>query len=254
MTRKRIRTRTVVRTACSHGQPIGHVPAGQVGPTACCQCCRSLFGHTDGAKPIDRQWCPACRPQLLKLDLACGQRKREGFTGIDKVALPTVDIVHDLLVFPWPLKDESTEEIWVSHWIEHIPMAEDAQGVDLLIRVMDEIHRVLVVGGTCTVTAPWWASVRAWQDPTHRRAISDATFLYFNAQWRKDNALDHYPIRADFDFRPTYNVEVTLGQRNLETQAFWMRYYVNAIQDVVVTLTKKGVEPPVVPTKAPPPG
>ena len=41
------------------------------------------------------------------LDLGCGPIKLNGAIGLDNVALPNVDIVHDLLNFPYPIDNES---------------------------------------------------------------------------------------------------------------------------------------------------
>jgi hypothetical protein len=45
-----------------------------------------------------------------KLDLACGTRKKDGFTGVDSVEFDGVDIVWDLTKFPWPWETDSVEE------------------------------------------------------------------------------------------------------------------------------------------------
>jgi hypothetical protein len=39
---------------------------------------------------------------LLKIDLACGQKKKEGYKGIDQANIEGVDYVHNLMEFPWP--------------------------------------------------------------------------------------------------------------------------------------------------------
>ena len=41
------------------------------------------------------------------LDLGCGDNKVEGAGGLDNVSLSGVDIVHDLLDFPYPIENES---------------------------------------------------------------------------------------------------------------------------------------------------
>ncbi len=179
------------------------------------------------------------KDNLLKLDLACGQNKREGFLGVDKVKTEQVNQVVDLLRFPWPWKDASVEEAYSSHFVEHIPLGETPDGTDLLIAFMNELHRVLIPGGKATIIAPWYASVRAWQDPTHRRPISDVTFCYFNKDWRAANKLDHYPITADFDFAPSYVVTLAIGQRSEDARAFAMRHYLNAVDDIQAVLTKR---------------
>jgi predicted SAM-dependent methyltransferase len=56
----------------------------------------------------------------LKLDLGCGNNKKEGYKGIDIVKTDQTDYVIDLQQYPWPIKSESVEEINCSHYIEHI--------------------------------------------------------------------------------------------------------------------------------------
>lgn len=168
--------------------------------------------------------------ELLKLDIACGQNKKEGFIGVDIVKMPGVDVVHDLTVFPWPFKDDSVDEAFISHYIEHTPC---------LIKFMNELHRIMKKGAICNITAPYYNSMRAWQDPTHTRAISEASFLYYNLQWRKDNKLDHYPITADFDFQYGYNFYPEWAARNEELRAYAAKHFTNVIMDICVMLTKK---------------
>ena len=45
------------------------------------------------------------------LDLGCGDNKVEGAIGLDNIALSEVDIVHDLLNFPYPIKTNSFNTI-----------------------------------------------------------------------------------------------------------------------------------------------
>ena len=105
----------------------------------------------------------------LKLDLACGQNKTEGYFGIDIAPGDKVDAVVDLEQFPWPIESDSAEDIVCSHYVEHTTD---------LIKFMDEVYRILKPGGKIKIIAPYYTSIRCWQDPTHKRAISDATFLY----------------------------------------------------------------------------
>ena len=70
------------------------------------------------------------------LDLGCGDVKVEGATGPDNVALTGVDIVHDLLSFPYPLKDGTFDIIYLRHVIEHFDINE----INLVLNVC---HRIL---------------------------------------------------------------------------------------------------------------
>ena len=170
------------------------------------------------------------KQKLIKLDLGCGQNKQQGFIGADIVKLPGVDQVVDLEKFPWPWKDESVEEVFSSHYIEH---------TSDMISFMEELYRILVVGGRATIYAPYYSSMRAWQDPTHKRAISEASFLYYNRDWRVANKLDHYPITCDFDFTYGYAMSPEWASRAKEAQDFAVKHYINVVNDIVVNLTKK---------------
>lgn len=184
----------------------------------------------------------------MKLSLACGNNKPEGFIGVDFVDTDSVDVVHNLLEFPWPFEDNSVDEIECSHFVEHIPHGDDAK--DLFFQFFDEVYRVLKpaeyssdnpnipICGFANIVAPYYSSMRCWQDPTHKRAISEANFLYLNKQWREDNRLDHYLVDCDFDFSYSYAVDQFWGQRNAEMQAFAFKNYINSINDIYVTLIK----------------
>lgn len=187
---------------------------------------------------------PKISVDLMKLDIACGQNKQDGFVGIDIADIPGVDIVHDLNIYPWPIVDGSVSEAFCSHYIEHIPLIEIwsprlQRNQDMLLAFFDELYRILVPGGQVTIVSPYYTSMRCWQDPTHRRAISEATYLYANRGWRELNRLDHYPIAADFDFSYSYIVEGAWASRSEEARAFAFRHYHNAINDIQVTLTKR---------------
>jgi len=183
---------------------------------------------------------------LVKLDLAAGQRPREGFEGVD--IWPQSKHVVDLTKFPWPFEDNSVEELHCSHYVEHIPAREieardladpkrtDLLGKDHLFAFFDECFRILKPGGDMRVIVPALRNNRAFQDPTHRRFLPAETFLYLNAEWRKMNMLDHY--RADCNFgvniNPTVPVEINL--LNPETANVRMNNYWNVIIDWDATL------------------
>lgn len=168
--------------------------------------------------------------QAVKLNLACGQRKMDGYVNVDIVPGDAVDMVVDLETFPWPWEDNSIDEIDCHHYVEH---TKD------LIAFMNELHRILKPGCKANISAPYYTSMRAFQDPTHRRSICEATFLYFNADWRRANGLDHYSITADFDFVYGYNMDSEWAQRNEEARMFAIKHYWNVVMDIHVSLTKR---------------
>ena len=54
-----------------------------------------------------------------KLEIGCGDHKREDFMGMDIIPLEGVDIVHNMNELPWPLEDNSFTEIVMDDVLEH---------------------------------------------------------------------------------------------------------------------------------------
>jgi hypothetical protein len=193
------------------------------------------------------------KPAVLKLSLACGDNKPEGFLGVDIAKTDSADYVQDLLQFPWKqFADNSVDEIECSHFVEHIPHGDGYH--DPFLQFFDEIYRILKpaefdpanpnipLKGFARITCPYYSSMRAWQDPTHQRAISEASFLYLNKQWRVDNKLDHYDVSCDFDFSYGYLLSPDWVNRSQDAQAFAIRHYNNVVSDIQVQLVKRPPE------------
>jgi hypothetical protein len=173
----------------------------------------------------------------LKLDLGCGDNKKEGFKGVDYAKTKSTDYVHDLLKFPWPFKDGSVEEVHTSHFFEHIP-------AKMRPRFMDELFRVLEPGGKVTIITPYFNSVRATQDFTHEwPPISPNSFLYFNKNWRIENKLTHgyYDMKCDFDFTYGYSIAPAWVSKSEDARTFAIAHYNEVISDLHTTLiSRKG--------------
>ena len=169
--------------------------------------------------------------QKVKLDIACGQNRQDGFHGVDIVPGLYDDVdytVHDLSEFPWPFEDDSVEEVFVSHYVEHTPD---------LIAFVNELYRILEPDGRVKVVHPYCRSNRAFQDPTHTRFIPEETWHYFTKSWREDQKLDHYPITADFE---VVNIGAAINEpwtmRSQEAQMFAAQHYWNVVSDLSVEL------------------
>lgn len=149
----------------------------------------------------------------MKLDIACGAAKQEGFIGIDIRKLPGVDIVHDLEEFPWPIKKNSVIVAVASHYIEHIKPW-------LSIDFMNEVWRILIPGGTFAAATPYPGSRGFWQDPTHCNGWSEVTFQYFDPEYPLYRIYQPKPWRIKKGF-PTWqtvgNLEVIMEKMEEDT-------------------------------------
>lgn len=167
----------------------------------------------------------------MKLDLACGNRKTEGFTGVDITLDGTqADFVVDLESYPWPFEDNSVTEIVCNHYIEH---------TGDLIAFMNEVWRILEPGGIATFVSPYWSSVRCWQDPTHKRAISEQTYYYFVKSWREENGLLHYPIKSNFeilDFK--YHINPDFKDIKGQDLEYAAKHLLNVYDDIKAVIKK----------------
>lgn len=175
----------------------------------------------------------------LKLDLGCGPHKKEGFTGVDAIAFPGVDVVTDLRK-PWPWKDSSVAEVHSSHFVEHLWNTDDRPE---RVHFANELYRVLAPGGTAKIIVPHWCSTRAYGDFTHAfPPVSEFWLFYLKREWRKANAphndIEHCPHGYDCDFEPTwgYSLEQGVAVRNQEYQRYAMSYLKEACQDTLITL------------------
>lgn len=108
---------------------------------------------------------------LKVLDLGCGNKKRPGAIGIDFNSRTAADVIHDLNNFPYPLEDSSFDEIYLDNTLEHL---------DDVIRVIEEVHRILKPGGLVKIIVPYFRSLWAYIDPTHKHFFTVESFAYFD--------------------------------------------------------------------------
>ena len=107
----------------------------------------------------------------MKLNIGAGHDIYDGWINHDIAALPGIDVVHDLNLTPWPWNDESMDEVVAYDVIEHL---------DDFIKIMEELWRVMAVGGRAKIRVPYMGSWSFAADPTHRRAFHESTFMFFD--------------------------------------------------------------------------
>ena len=165
----------------------------------------------------------------MKLDIACGQNKQEGFHGIDISLKSDADDIHDLTQFPWPYEDNQIEEAFCSHYVEHVPD---------LNAFMDELYRVMEPEGKVRIIHPHLRTNRAFQDPTHLRFIPEETWFYYAKDWREANKLDHYPIECDFAVDQMFytGFQGDWAMRSEQARAWALTHYWNVAVDLAVDL------------------
>jgi len=179
------------------------------------------------------------KTKLLKLDLGCGPNKKgPEWLGVDSREFPGVDVVADLCL-AWPWEGASMEEIHASHILEHFTAPQR-------MHIFNEMYRVLIPNGKATIITPWWASGRAYGDPTHQwPPVCEMSYYYLNKEWRAKNAphtdIEYNPAgyTCDFDHSGGYMWHPEVAVRNAEYQIYAAKFLKEAAQDLVVTVVRR---------------
>jgi SAM-dependent methyltransferase len=109
---------------------------------------------------------------VSKLNLGCGRDIRPGFVNLDLVKMPGLDVVADLEAF-LPFRDDSFDEIFSSHVLEHVRE---------LIPLLGELARICRAGGVLRIEVPHLSFFGAYTDPTHKRFFGYHSFDYFTPE------------------------------------------------------------------------
>lgn len=106
------------------------------------------------------------------LHLGCGHSKLPGAIGVDILAHPEVDVVHNLDRFAWPFAAQSVDVVFAHSVIEHI---------ENIVALFDELARILKPGGRVILTVPHFRSADSFTDPTHKHFFTSQSLDYFVA-------------------------------------------------------------------------
>ncbi len=108
----------------------------------------------------------------LKLNLGCGNEKLSGWTGIDIVNAPNVDIVAPIEKLPF--KDSSATSARAWNVLEHVPD---------LNKVLHEVWRVLKPNGEFIISVPHWSGWLAHYEE-HVRSFNLYSFIDYTKKKR----------------------------------------------------------------------
>ena len=120
------------------------------------------------------------------LDFGCGKNKYKDAVGIDFNKNTDADIIHDLNKFPYPFDDNEFDKILCNHILEHL---------DNIVQVLEEIHRIGKPDALVIINAPFFTSVDAFADLTHKHFFSARSFDYFTGDF------EDFSYYSDIKFR-----------------------------------------------------
>lgn len=133
------------------------------------------------------------------LNVGCGNRLIDGAVHLDRTKhRPEIDIVHDLNVLPWPLKDNSFDKIVALAVLEHLDID--------LVASLNECHRILKPGGQVVFKLPLQDGYNAYDDPTHRWFFTLRSFDQFCPETKRGKDYGFYtPHKWKFVKMPKAN-------------------------------------------------
>ncbi len=137
----------------------------------------------------------------MKVNFGCGKHKLDGFIGVDKLKTESVDIIHDMNLFPYPFRDNSVDEVFLSHILEHLPNT---------IRVLEEIYRICKNGAIIRIIVPYYNSPGAFHDPTHIKYFTEHSLDYFTEKGETCYSEYNYYSKARFQME-----SIIPGQRKI---------------------------------------
>ncbi|MCF6151586.1 MAG: methyltransferase domain-containing protein [Candidatus Kuenenia stuttgartiensis] len=104
------------------------------------------------------------------LDIGTRAPNSQNTIKIDNSIRMGVNVLCDLNKFPYPFKDNSFQTVRIWDYLEHL---------DDIVKVTEEIYRILKAGGTFKIMVPHFSNYYAFTDPTHKHFFGLKTMDYF---------------------------------------------------------------------------
>ncbi len=113
----------------------------------------------------------------MRLNLGCGNKKRNGFIGVDRYPCDAADLICNLTKI-LPFADDSVGAVYMDNVVEHIPD---------IPALLGELVRISKHGAQFTIITPHFTSLASWKDPTHVHHLS-----YFSFDHLEKSSVAHY--------------------------------------------------------------
>jgi predicted SAM-dependent methyltransferase len=126
---------------------------------------------------------------MKKLNMGCGADIKEDYDNLDSVKNPGVNIICDLNKFPYPIKDNTYDEIYARFILEHLTDMEN---------FLRDCHRILKKGGKLIIQVPYDISYSTWSNFQHKRGFNLKTFNMFAKDSKKGVVTKDYGLGFEF--------------------------------------------------------
>ncbi len=166
----------------------------------------------------------------LKIDLGCGTAKKTNFIGVDVNHYPGVDYVADLEEGLGFISDNSVDEYFSSHFLEHVQNLEG---------LLKEIHRTIKPNGKIEIIVPHFSNPYYYSDYTHKRFFGLYTFDYFSSKKQKlKRNVPFYNCMFEFEvlerkliFKSSFNLFLNLFRKHVFQRIFNSTTYMQELYE-----------------------
>ena len=110
---------------------------------------------------------------MKKLNLGCGNFKKEGYINLDWVKSVKPNVIHDLNSIPYPFKNNYFDLIEGDHILEHLKSP---------FKILIELHRILKNNGKLIIKIPHFS--RGFTHPEHNTGFGISLPNYFNRSFQ----------------------------------------------------------------------
>lgn len=182
---------------------------------------------------------------MTKLNLGCGFNKLDGYINVDAmpICLPDVQLVLDRDKWPWA--NDSVDEIYMSHVMEHL-----GETTASYFHVITEMYRVCKPGAKILIKVPHPRHDNFLHDATHVRPITAEHWGLFSKKRNLEDianngqetklglALDvDFEIkRVEFHLEPRWQVLMQNGLISDEEMTRIMRVENNVCYEITIDL------------------
>ena len=149
----------------------------------------------------------------IKINLGSGNDPKNGYINVDMLKRNDVDLVHNLMNFPYPFADNSASEIMAVDVLEHLAHYTDDKK-PTMIAFIEECYRILKTGGILYIQVPSWNTEIFEIDITHVRGFNYKSFDFLDKRTWYGSIRDFY---TDAKFEITKKEKFENG-----VMRFWM--------------------------------
>ncbi|WP_419892327.1 methyltransferase domain-containing protein [Paenibacillus xylanexedens] len=152
----------------------------------------------------------------LRIDLGSGKNKHRNCTGVDRIAYPKTDIIHDINS-PLPFEDNCATLVMCSHSLQY---------VDNLEKVMEEIYRICSHKAVVCIVAPYAHVSSHMVNPRFKQLFNEHMPQFWTSQASDISMDDKSPLYMSERLGlQKEDMESNIDFRLLNTEFFYFPSY-----------------------------